>query len=130
MLRESGASPAQGAAASRTNRGAAASPAQVGQRFFEIFATGTTLCLCNRLPPADAAAYASLGIADGVHALMFSSVPEFVGLVVNYTTDPAYEPRRRAIVRNARLLARNYTWRRQAKTLGGVLDGVRHRFRR
>ena len=97
----------------------------MGQRFFEIFSTGTTLCLCNRLPPGDAAAYASLGIADGVNALMFSSVREFVDLVVNYTTDPAYEPRRRAIVRAARLLARNYTWHRQTRVLEGVLEGAR-----
>ena len=94
----------------------------MGQRFFEIMSTGTTLCISNRLD--NSAAYSSLGIVEGVHLLLFSSVNEFVDLVVNYTQRAEYEPRRLAMVRNARVLARNYTWRRQAQILEGVLYQV------
>ena len=84
--------------------------------------TGTTLCISNRLD--NSAAYSSLGIVEGVHLLLFSSVNEFVDLVVNYTQRAEDEPRRLAMVRNARVLARNYTWRRQAQILEGVLHQV------
>ena len=96
----------------------------VGQRFFEIMSTGTTLCISNRLDHSTA--YSSLGLVEGVHLLMFSSVDEFVDLVTNYTQRDEYEPQRLALVRNARVLARNYTWRRQAQILEGVLDRVVH----
>ena len=91
----------------------------VGQRFFEIMSTGTTLCITNRLNYS--MAYSSLGIIEGVHVLMFSSVDEFVDLVVNYTQQNEYESRRLALVRSACVLARNYTWRRQAQILEDVL---------
>ena len=94
----------------------------VGQRFFEIMSTGTTLCISNRLD--NSSAYSSLGIVEGVHLLLFSSVDEFVDLVVNYTQRVEYEPRRLAMLRNARVLARNHTWRRQAQILEGVLEQV------
>ena len=41
-------------------------------------ATGTTLCLCNRM--ADPAVYGSLGIREGVHVAMFDTLAEFVFL--------------------------------------------------
>jgi hypothetical protein len=94
----------------------------VGQRFFEIMSTGTTLCISNRLD--NSTAYSSLGLVEGVHLLLFSSVDEFVHLVVNYTQQVEYEPRRLAMVHNARVLAQNHTWRRQARLLEGVLAQV------
>jgi hypothetical protein len=63
-------------------------------------------------------------MVEGVHLLLFSSVDEFVELVVNHTQRAEYEPRRLAMVRNARVLAKNHTWRRQAQVLEGVLDQV------
>lgn len=98
-------------------------PAQlVGTRFFEVFATGTTMCVCNRLEGEHAAAYESLGIVDGRHALMFSSIPEFVALVTNYTQKPEYEERRRAILRRAQSLAlRKFTWAHVAARVASAL---------
>ena len=52
--------------------------------------TGTTLCISNRLD--NSTAYSSLGLVEGVHLLLFSSVDEFVHLVVNYTQQVEYEP--------------------------------------
>ena len=55
--------------------------------------------------------YESLGIREGRHAVMFESVPEFIELVLNYTTRPDYEQRRLAIVRRAQAMAlRKFTW--------------------
>lgn len=94
----------------------------VGTRFFEIFATGSTLCICNRLSTA---AYTTLGIVDGVHALMFSSLAEFESLVYNYSRLPELRDTARAIARNAqRLVHERFTWRHVATHLHDVMHDV------
>jgi hypothetical protein len=64
--------------------------------------TGTTLVIANRLDGSPA--YSSLGIVEGRHALMFSTLAEFEAAVIN-ATSAAFEPRRRAIVARAQDLA-------------------------
>jgi len=81
----------------------------VGTRFFEIFATGTTLCIANRLH--NSSAYSSLGIVDGRHALLFSTLSEFEDIVYNYTRRPEYTRARMQIVARAQELAvRRFSW--------------------
>ena len=53
---------------------------------FEVMATGTTLCLCNRMSGSDARVYESLGLRDGRNLLMFESLSEFAELAVSSTT--------------------------------------------
>ena len=71
----------------------------VGTRYFEVMATGTTLCVCNRMEGEKALVYSSLGLAEGRHVAMFSTLPEFEALVINFTKRSEYEERRRAILR-------------------------------
>ena len=83
----------------------------VGTRYFEVMATGTTLCVCNRMEGEKALVYSSLGIAEGRHVAMFSTLPEFEALVINFTKRAEYEERRRAILVRAQELAlRKFTW--------------------
>lgn len=94
----------------------------IGTRYFEVMATGTTLCVCNRMPADKQHVYESLGIRDGRHVLMFDSLEEFAQIVVNYTTLAEYEPRRLAIVRRAQALAfKKFTW---AHVAGGVEEAL------
>ncbi|KAL1523525.1 hypothetical protein AB1Y20_018462 [Prymnesium parvum] len=80
----------------------------VGTRFFEVMATGTTLLIANRL--SSNAAYSSLGIVEGKHALMFSTLPEFEEAVLNLTR-PSFENRRRSIIAHAQHLAfHHFSW--------------------
>ena len=80
----------------------------VGTRYFEVMATGTTLCVCNRLHGNASAAYSSLGLVHERTVVMFDSLEEFEEIVANYTTRPEYEARRMAIVRRAQALARRH----------------------
>ena len=83
----------------------------VGTRYFEVMATGTTLCVCNRMEGEKALVYSSLGIAEGRHVAMFSTLPEFEALVINFTKRAEYEERRRTILVRAQELAlRKFTW--------------------
>jgi hypothetical protein len=104
----------------------------VGTRFFEVMSTGTTLCVCNRMPQEKAAVYESLGIRDGKHVLMFSTLSEFNELVINYTQIQEYEPRRMAIVRRAQALAtRRFTWAHVAERLDNAIHAaIRNQTRR
>lgn len=99
----------------------------VGTRYFEVMATGTTLCVCNRMSGASAIVYESLGIKEGKHVLMFESIDEFVEVVTNYTTRPEYQARRIAIMRHAQELAmRKFSWGHVAEKVDRVLhDSVR-----
>ena len=91
----------------------------VGTRYFEVMATGTTLCLCNRM--ADPAVYGSLGIREGVHVAMFDTLAEFEELAINFTK-PEHEARRMAIVRRAQLLAfRKFSWHHVGERVEGAL---------
>ena len=95
----------------------------VGTRFFEVMATGTTLCICNRMTGQRSMVYDSLGIREGHHAVMFESVAEFVDVVTNYTSRPEYEARRAAIVRNAQALARRkFSWSHVAERVHKVMQ--------
>lgn len=97
----------------------------VGTRYSEIMATGTTLCVCNRLHGNATAAYARLGLVEGRHVVMFDSLEEFVEVVTNYTRRPEYERRRLAIIRRAQALARRrLSWRQVAASVDAVLQGV------
>jgi len=92
----------------------------VGTRYFEVMATGVTLCICNRM--SNELVYTSLGIKEGKHVIMFSSLPEFIDLVTNYTTRPEYEDRRRAMLRHAQELAfRRFSWHHVARRVEAVL---------
>lgn len=92
----------------------------VGTRFFEVMATGTTLLIANR--NGVGAAYSSLGLVEGRHALFFSSLEEFEALVLNVTR-PSFEPRRRQIVARAQeLVLRRFTWSLVASRIERVLD--------
>jgi len=99
----------------------------VGTRYFEVMATGTTLCVCNRMSGESAIVYESLGIKEGKHVLMFESIDEFVEVVTNYTTRPEYQARRVAIMRHAQELAvRKFSWGHVAEKVDRVLhDSVR-----
>ena len=91
----------------------------VGTRFFEVMATGTTIVIANRL--SESAAYSSLGIVEGRHALMFASLDEFEETVLNLTRVD-FEPRRRAIVARAQELAfRRFSWAHIAARVEAVL---------
>jgi len=91
----------------------------VGTRFFEVMATGVTLCVCNRMD--DDRIYSSLGIKEHKHVVMFSSLPEFVEVVTNFSS-PEYEARRLEIVRHAQELAlRKFSWLHVAKRVDSVL---------
>ena len=91
----------------------------LGSRYFEIFATGTTLCVANRQP---AAAYASLGLVEGRHFVAFDTLAEFEEVVRNYTTLPEFEARRRRIVGRAqRLSLRKFTWAHVAARVDAAL---------
>ena len=103
----------------------------VGTRYFEVMATGVTLCVCNRM--SNELIYGSLGIKEGRHVVMFSTLAEFVDTVVNYTSLPEYEERRLAIVQRAQELAfRKFSWMHVAKKVETVLrrtvvgDGKKH----
>jgi len=92
----------------------------VGTRYFEVMATGVTLCVCNRM--ANDLVYSSLGIKENRHVVMFSSVPEFIDVVANYTTLPEYEERRLAIVQRAQELAmKKFSWLHVAQRVEHVL---------
>lgn len=87
----------------------------VGTRYFEVMATGTTLCVCNRM--SDPSVYGSLGIREGVHVAMFSTLGEFEQLVRNFSS-PDHEQRRMSIVRRAQALAqRKFSWQHVGATL-------------
>ena len=95
----------------------------VGTRYFEVMATGTTLCVCNRMPPDKPNVYASLGIKEGRHVAMFDSIAEFVEVVTNYSTRPEYEAKRMAMVQRAQAIAlKKYTWLHVAER---VEDAIR-----
>jgi hypothetical protein len=103
----------------------------VGTRYFEVMATGVTLCVCNRM--SNELVYGSLGIKEGRHVVMFSTLAEFVDTVINYTSLPEYEERRLAIVQRAQELAfRKFSWMHVAKKVETVLrrtvvgDGKKH----
>ena len=103
----------------------------VGTRFYEVMATGTTLCVCNRLHGNASAAYSSLGLVHGRTVVMFDSLEEFEEIVTNYTTRPEYEERRAAIVRRAQALARRrFAWEQVAARMDRVLRDVRRQARR
>ena len=103
----------------------------VGTRFFEVMATGTTLCVCNRLHGNASSAYSSLGLVHERTVVMFDSLEEFEEIVTNYTTRPEYEERRAAIVRRAQALARRrFAWEQVAARMDRVLSDVRRQARR
>ena len=103
----------------------------VGTRYFEVMATGTTLCVCNRLHGNASAAYESLGLVGGRTVVMFDSLEEFEEIVANYTTRPEYEEKRAAIVRRAQALARRrFAWEQVAARMDRVLRDVRREARR
>ena len=103
----------------------------VGTRYFEVMATGTTLCVCNRLHGNASSAYSSLGLVDGRTVVMFDSLEHFEDIVTNYTTRPEYEARRMAIVRRAQALARRrFAWEQVAARVDRVLRDVRREARR
>ena len=94
----------------------------VGTRYFEVMATGTTLCICNRMEAGKERVYSSLGIVEGRHVVAFSSIDEFIGLVTNYTTRPEFETRRKAMVEHAQEFARRkLSWLHVAKKVELVL---------
>ena len=85
-------------------------------------ATGTTLCVCNRMTGSQAVVYDSLGLKEGKHLVMFDSLAEFVEVVTNYTTRPEYEARRLLIVKRAQELAvRKFSWDHVAERVDKVL---------
>ena len=94
----------------------------VGTRYFEVMATGTTLCLCNRVEN-EPAIYTSLGLKDHVHVLMFDSLTHLEELVYNFTMGgPVYEAKRLAIVRRAQALVRKrFTWQHVAERVAAAL---------
>lgn len=103
----------------------------VGTRYFEVMATGVTLCVCNRM--SNELVYGSLGIKEGRHVVMFSTLAEFVDTVINYTSLSEYEERRLAIVQRAQELAfRKFSWMHVAKRVETVMrrtvvgDGKKH----
>ena len=103
----------------------------VGTRFYEVMATGTTLCVCNRLHGNASAAYTSLGLVHERTVVMFSSLEEFEEIVTNFTTRPEYEEKRAAIVRRAQALARRrFAWEQVAARVDRVLRDVRRQARR
>lgn len=73
--------------------------------------------------------YASLGIREGRHVVMFDSLAEFVETVTNYTMRPEYEARRQAIVRRAQALAfKKFTWAHVAGRLEDALFEAQRKF--
>lgn len=59
--------------------------------------------------------------------IMFETVPEFIELVLNYTTRPEFEQKRLAIVRRAQAMAlRKFTWAHVTETVERALrDAIR-----
>jgi hypothetical protein len=109
-------------ALTRVARARAPRATQVGTRYFEVMATGTTLCVCNRL--SDGRVYESLGLRDGVHLAMFDSLAHLEEIVLNYSRSE-HEARRLAIVHRAQaLVLRKFTWTHVAERVGTTLRGA------
>lgn len=93
----------------------------VGTRYFEVMATGTTLCVCNRMA-SNSTVYESLGIKEGKHVVMFDTIEEFIAIAVNYTQRPEYDERRLAILRRAQAFAlKKFSWAHVAEKVEGTL---------
>lgn len=92
----------------------------VSTRFFEVMASGRSMLLCNR----NDAAYAPLGLRDGVHAAMFSTAAEFESKLLHYLK---HDDERRAIVAAAHaFVLRRHTWHHRARELAGFIREAMH----
>ena len=93
----------------------------VGTRYFEVMGSGGAVLVCER-----SAAYARLGIVEGVHALMFNSASEFGDALRRHakaTETPAAAKARAAMAANARaLVVQRHTWAHRAAHVIGVLN--------
>lgn len=93
----------------------------VGTRYYEVLASGTALLLCYREPLA----YLPLGIVEGEHALMFSSVAEFTRLLVRHAiaheTAAARAHRKKMLENAQRLVATKHTWAHRASQIVEIL---------
>jgi len=104
--------------------------ALVGTRYFEVMATGTTLCVCNRMVGNSSIVYNSLGIKEGRHVVMFESLAEFVDIVTNYTLRHEYDAHRFAMVRRAQEVAfKRFTWTHVASRIDRVVHESIHKHR-
>ena len=88
----------------------------VGTRFFEIFAAGRSLILCNRL---NSEVYEDIAV-DGVNCVMFSTEDEFYEKAQFYLDN---EEERMKIVNNAQnLFIKKFTWQSRAKEVKEVIE--------
>ena len=89
----------------------------VGTRFFEIFAAGRSLILCNRL---SSEVYEDIAV-DGVNCAMFSSEDEFYEKAQYYLDN---EEERMKIVNNAQnIFIKKFTWSTRAKEIENIVGG-------
>ena len=89
----------------------------VGTRFFEIFAAGRSLILCNRL---SSEVYEDIAV-DGVNCAMFSSEDEFYEKAQYYLDN---EEERMKIVNNAQnIFIKKFTWSTRAKEIRNIVGG-------
>lgn len=88
----------------------------VGTRFFEIFAAGRSLILCNRL---NSEVYEDI-VVDGVNCAMFSTEDEFYEKAQFYLDN---EEERMKIVNNAQnIFMKKFTWQSRAKEIKEVIE--------
>jgi glycosyltransferase involved in cell wall biosynthesis len=88
----------------------------VGTRFFEIFAAGRSLILCNRL---NSEVYGDI-VVDGVNCAMFSTEDEFYEKAQFYLDN---EEERMKIVNNAQnIFMKKFTWQSRAKEIKEVIE--------
>jgi spore maturation protein CgeB len=88
----------------------------VGTRFFEIFAAGRSLVLCNRMSDK---VYDNM-IVDGVNCVMFSTVDEFYEKAQYYLDN---EDERMKIVNNAyNIFKDRLTWSYRANQIKQIID--------
>ena len=88
----------------------------VGTRFFEIFAAGRSLILCNRL---SFEVYEDIAV-DGVNCVMFSTEDEFYDKAQYYLDN---EEERMKIVNNAQnIFMKKFTWQSRAKEIKKVIE--------
>ena len=89
----------------------------VGTRFFEIFAAGRSLILCNKM---NEDVYGDMMI-DGVNCVMFSTVDEFYDYANYFLKN---ESERMKIVNNAQnLFIKKFTWSKRAKEIADIVRG-------
>lgn len=95
----------------------------IGTRYFEVLVSGRAMLLCNRNP----AAYAPLGLVEGVHAAMFNSTDEFHAKLRHYME---HEAERQALVTAARqLVLSRHLWTHRTSELTAVLHAALERHR-